>query len=1060
MRDGPLFGRVKMGKKRKFHIFLCWTFFLIGLGKGQDITLENRYDGFFIKKLYDKRTGQSYGRNGIQERSTFSKTFILSEPSDVSKLQIKNGPFEAHQTIPQGLVEAVQSRVHRNNTFMHRNIVFDMDVSAHIVTTNLSPKLPRLQVLVHAVPHSKGKLGGGQNRQWCAQTFVEGNGIELSSVCILQEKEQACVTGLDLPKDWWSQNGTVVSVSYSFVRIDQNNQCASASNTIIPGKVLSSAHNDTGVLKQKISVLHLTLNEESYEEWKDQDILIDVPREMFHHGDTFEIPIRLEANSDLQVFIMRARVRQGLRITGARMTDPSSQWSIHVDIKDNQKAGTVTAFVRDAKIYMKSKRVQDVFRWQMEVAEDVYDTNTGRIVWSIEYTRDGISRESYLSQDSKIISQINIHNKDLQRLVPVLKVSEILNLAILSGREQVYPLQIYAVDETESFKDVTQQTKCHSVEVDVLKVAADCSSVYVDGAESRGSHNVTIIAKSGHVTAFMDVTVWIPEDRLNIQLSDDHLSRIKNWRVADSYKRGKRSLDSYKALQDMTFKDLSESKQKRCELLRQQATVEVYTRFYIQTPKVTDYFMGSSAFLKVTDLVQSRLRMSDTRIATLNGNLIKGQDDGRTEIQILSPRNGYVLAAKEIKVGHDKVSVNGLILKLVTGLQLYVTASDQIEGALVATAVEQDQLLSEFQEGIIDVMVNFSDNTTVPLHLISSDDYFLEVVSTDPQVIRLVESKIPHQAHVVALGEGSGDLIKITLKLADNCRKKKSKHIAASALFVDVDFSQERRVYSDERFQKDAYYDTNRASGRWETSEDKKPVYTLKFPEYENKDFPKNGKFDKEESVHMIAIKDDIGEIAPTVEGAKQEPLKSKPEEGLTDLEIGMYVLVAVFCVAITVFMINCVVFFVRYKRKQKPPKANPDAISSANDWVWIGRATLERNSVYTRSSRTLMPEEDFNGNRTRPVSSSSESSRGSTTPSSAPNSNRNSTVSTYKGSECSIRITTNPLNEEGAVADPLPEETQSQGLSEGVPQWDYEALGMNYNQLLEYFDNLKESTA
>ena len=67
--------------------------------------------------------------------------------------------------------------------------------------------------------------------------------------------------------------------------------------------------------------------------------------------------------------------------------------------------------------------VQDVFRWQMEVAEDVYDTNTGRIVWSIEYTRNGISKESYLTQDSKIISQINIHNKDQQRLVPVLKVT-------------------------------------------------------------------------------------------------------------------------------------------------------------------------------------------------------------------------------------------------------------------------------------------------------------------------------------------------------------------------------------------------------------------------------------------------------------------------------------------------------------------------------------------------------------------------------------------------------------------------------------------------------------
>ena len=60
----------------------------------------------------------------------------------------------------------------------------------------------------------------------------------------------------------------------------------------------------------------------------------------------------------------------------------------------------------------------------MEVAEDVYDTNTGRIVWSIEYTKNGISKESYLTQDSKIVSQINIHNKDQQRLVPVLKVRQ------------------------------------------------------------------------------------------------------------------------------------------------------------------------------------------------------------------------------------------------------------------------------------------------------------------------------------------------------------------------------------------------------------------------------------------------------------------------------------------------------------------------------------------------------------------------------------------------------------------------------------------------------------
>ena len=376
------------------------------------------------------------------------------------------------------------------------------------------------------------------------------------------------------------------------------------------------------------------------------------------------------------------------------------------------------------------------------------------------------------------------------------------------------------------------------------------------------------------------------------------------------------------------------------------------------------------------------------------------------------------------------------------------------------------QIFFHFQEGIIDVVVEFTDMTSMPLRLISPKDYFLEVMTTDHNVISLTESKSPHQSQIVALSEGSGDLIKINLKLPDKCRKRKSKSISTASLFIDVDFSQERRVYSDARAQKDAHYDTNRASDRWDSLDDKKPEFTLKINEYENKDFPEtkfsHGKFNKENGVHMIAIKDDLGEIPPAEEGTRQEPLQAKQKDGLSDLEIGMYVLVAVFCVAITVFTINCVVFFVRYKRKQKPKQqANPDAISSANDWVWIGRATLERNSVYTRFSRTLMPEEDFNGNHTRPVStSSSESSRDSSTPTSAPNSNRNSTVSTYKGSECSIRITTNPLTDEGAVGDPVPEQARSEGHSEGVPQWDYEAMGMNYDQLLEYFDNLKESMA
>jgi len=199
---------------------------------------------------------------------------------------------------------------------------------------------------------------------------------------------------------------------------------------------------------------------------------------------------------------------------------------------------------------------------------------------------------------------------------------------------------------------------------------------------------------------------------------------------------------------------------------------------------------------------------------------------------------------------------------------------------------------------------------------------------------------------------------------------------------------------------------------------------------------------------------------------------------------------------------------------------------------VWIGPATLERNDVITQCGRRLMSDEEF---------SSSQSSRPNSaiTPlSSAGGSNRNSAVSTYRGSECSVRITTNPLaDDNGNImdAEPVPaalqpeeyfldeacivhqglamaaddyddemdviDDTEDEGMKsteeEMMPHrrndrfirplssawstmsredqlreleeavagglnsdWDCEEFGMTYAELMEYFDNLRESTA
>lgn len=94
----------------------------------------------------------------------------------------------------------------------------------------------------------------------------------------------------------------------------------------------------------------------------------------------------------------------------------------------------------------------------------------------------------------------------------------------------------------------------------------------------------------------------------------------------------------------------------------------------------------------------------------------------------------------------------------------------------------------------------------------------------------------------------------------------------------------------------------------------------------------------------------------------------------MTPLEIGMYVLLAAFCFAIVVFVVSCVVYASKFKPQivdspDSPPETVPlsasgknisngssagimmgrkqpqEPTTNAHDWVWLGRATLERAS-------------------------------------------------------------------------------------------------------------------
>ena len=63
-------------------------------------------------------------------------------------------------------------------------------------------------------------------------------------------------------------------------------------------------------------------------------------------------------------------------------------------------------------------------RWQFEVEEGADESVAGRIVWTVDYEKNGLSRNSYFPpQDSRISAKITILGEHPESIVTVFKVS-------------------------------------------------------------------------------------------------------------------------------------------------------------------------------------------------------------------------------------------------------------------------------------------------------------------------------------------------------------------------------------------------------------------------------------------------------------------------------------------------------------------------------------------------------------------------------------------------------------------------------------------------------------
>ncbi|XP_017768079.1 PREDICTED: transmembrane protein 132D isoform X2 [Nicrophorus vespilloides] len=868
-------------------------------------------------------------------------------------------------------------------------------MSAHIVRSEIPRDSPVLRVLFHTGTDSGSRrhILLTRHHQVCIVLHATMTSYpSLSAACSPDGEDGVCLAQITIPSNWWPPLPTpdkdgrlgkitktppkLVQVAYSVQEPRPDEDGCQPQMQLQPSTVLG--------------LVPLVPARAAYKELQ----LIDALRILVPHPPLFplsqmHIPVFLERekSKSISAVVIRGKVKSGVRLLGATASDPSS-WNITVEMNPRHTGAMVTAMRKepleppsqDAPSTTSSQgEVFELFTWLVEITEDAAEPyEDAKIVWSARYEPHqdesagggaaGGTNEPHRMGGTKSATRLDIQKDDIQAVVPISKNWEVLNTAVLTGRQVSQAMKVFIVSQAGKAADVTFQASCHSEDDSVLKISSSCSSVYVDGSEARGSVNGSVLVKYGTYTGLARFTVWMPEFPLDLQVPDTRLSQLKSWKVPDyqpssvKARRRKRSYGSSFRTGSIPDDMGNIVDRPNCRLRYQQSSVDVYAHFMASDHDSgrTSYLINRRTWLRVTDLVLPLLRVSDPRIASLHGRVLQGRSVGRTEVQVLSPITGRVIGAKEVRVGNDKVGLSRLSVQVVSGLQLNISPDSSIENGYVAETSVTRKLTAQYQEGLLDIELEFSDGSKTPLREVVDTDYHLVVESLDPEVVAFAPMVASHHPRVIAVGEGSGDLLQVTLMLSEECRaaarsKSKGGPLAMASASVVVDFSSSDIPHRPDILQNDG--------GSF------------------------SGGKGREFSDLQDILKDD-GRIEPNVQARQYQGTKGssrhQPAMLMTPLEISMYVLLAAFCFAIVVFVVSCVVYASKFKPSDvaiEGLKATPistagvgfnqrkprETTTNAHDWVWLGRATLE------------------------------------------PSSNRNSAVINNNTNE--MRITTNPLN-------------------------------------------------
>ena len=447
-------------------------------------------------------------------------------------------------------------------------------------------------------------------------------------------------------------------------------------------------------------------------------VRVILPSEVIYTGEYFDVSIVANAGYDILNYLLAFDLDEGIEFIEVSYSTPGF-WT-QTAVAEN--AFSVTGISFDPT-FTAVTGLEELLTLRLRLSEDAPLTSqqTLDINCTVDFIVNSQLQEVFSSERAVHINfdesgpcnftygRVIAAPTSVVRLFPYADSSVILNSAYLNGYPAGSNITIIGLLNAGRFSDSLLGTTCESSDPSALKVADDCSQVYVNGTETRGGDPISVYVSSPYGSAQVPFRVWFP-DGVAVEVGDRVLNPVS----------GVFDIES-------------------CRQIYETTTVEVDASFVAGK-------LRQSAF--ITPLVTNSIYSANddiVRLATDSSVITAfGESPGSTEIRV-SLFDGQVVASDIIQVTNTTVSVeeisfslhsrllpSGLLPPAFVGMSYLETSTVTLDTGLRYI----NTFVNVLTEAVLSNGRNFELADSHGLTLSSTDSEVLEVTDSDQFVIR------------------------------------------------------------------------------------------------------------------------------------------------------------------------------------------------------------------------------------------------------------------------------------------------------------------------------------